>query len=544
MDETIKNVMKSVFGFTTFISHQQRDGVIAVLKGDGDVFINLPPAGGKSLCYQLPAIISPQKTTIVFVRNNNVAQEHVNVFIGKNVNVNHIDSSLRPKKKLERVEQLKSGKSAASLIYIAISLCNKFWIKDLITSLGNNNLISTFVIDEAIYFSPNSLYFNKSSLHIFPLRKMFPNVPLVVLTACASQQIKHDIFNALSMNNPYEILGKKWILSNIHLRIKFKDIIPNPFEDLVESIEKFKKTVDNKFSGIIFCRTKEETIIVARELSQLNISTVSYNANMKNLDRKKHKSMWKVGKVSMIATTRDSAIGLDKPNISCIIHWSVPSSITEYYYEIGKARRNYGKAMCCLYFSIDDWMSIKKLTMGMSSYAYDNSEKMIQFCLSEECRHAMYLRYFNLAACSCRISCDWCDKRDDVEQSLQAFNHFQTQHRLLSISSQDTTGVNSQLGIYNLQNADNIIKKLRPQLRFYWYKNVTNALIKNYKVAICLNKKEMSIQNLCRLARNLEYCQLLSSYSRTTYIFAMSNMVCKLFFSFIFNKYLFFNIIT
>lgn len=208
---------------------------------------------------------------------------------------------------------------------------------------------------------------------------------------------------------------------------------------------------------------------------------------MKNLDRKKHKSMWKVGKVAMIATTRDSAIGLDKPNISCIIHWSVPSSITEYYYEIGKAKRNYGKAMCCLYFSLDDWMYIKKLTMGMSSYAYDNSEKMIQFCLSEgyiifihlnklhfniyfkynyyfRCRHAMYLRYFDSAAYSCRIYCDWCDKRDDVEQSLQAFNHFQTQHRLLSIRSRETTAVNSQLGIYNLQNTDNIIKKLRPQV--------------------------------------------------------------------------------
>ncbi|KAK0173947.1 hypothetical protein PV328_007081 [Microctonus aethiopoides] len=543
MDERIKNVMKCVFGFTTFISQQQRDGVLAVLKGDGDVFINLPPAGGKSLCYQLPAILSPEKTTIVFVRNNNVAQEHVNVFIGKNVNVSHIDSSLRPKKKLERIEQLKSGKSAASLIYIPISLCNKSWIKDLITLLGNNNLISTFVIDEAIYFSSNSLYFNKSSLHIISLRKMFPNVPLVVLTACASRQIKHDIFDALSMKNPCEILGKKWILPNTHLRVKFKDIIPNPFEDLVETIEKYKKT-DNKFSGIIFCRTKEETIIVARELSQLNISTIPYNANMKNLDRKKHKSMWKVGKVAMIATTRDSAIGLDKPNISCIIHWSVPSSITEYYYEIGKAKRTYGKAMCCLYFSLDDWMYIKKLTMGMSSYAYDNSEKMIQFCLSEGCRHAMYLRYFDSAAYSCRIYCDWCDKRDDVEQSLQAFNHFQTQHRLLSIRSRKTTTVNSQLGIYNLQNTDNIIKKLRPQLRFYWYKNVTNALMKNYKMASCSNKKGMSIQNLCRLARNLEFSQLLSSYSRATYIFAMSNMVCILFFSFIFNLYLFFNIIT
>lgn len=145
--------------------------------------------------------------------------------------------------------------------------------------LGNNNLISTFVIDEAIYFSSNSLYFNKSSLHITPLRKMFPNIPLVVLTACASRQIKHDIFNALNMNNPCEILGKKWILPNTHLRVKFKDIIPNPFEDLVETIEKYKKTVDNKFSGIIFCRTKEETIIVARELSLLNISTISYNAS-------------------------------------------------------------------------------------------------------------------------------------------------------------------------------------------------------------------------------------------------------------------------
>jgi bloom syndrome protein len=340
MNEILKNALKKYFGFDSLKPFQQK--IMNHL--DGDLLILSPTGSGKSMCYQLPAIVA-KGVTIIVSPLKSLIEDQIHQLKQKNVNVAFINEDISKKEKGDLLKKLKHIDDYL-LLYVTPEIIMDDKIILVLSDLYKEDKLARMVIDEAHCVSTWGHDFRDSYLKLKMVKKYIPEIKITALTATATPLVKEDIINLLELKNPHiETTG--FFRPNLNIKIiNRNDTILSNLRDLIQN---------NYFEqcGVIYCHSRRETERVATYLE--NYFKVShYHAGLNQNIRKLIQKKWISGQINIIVATIAFGMGIDKPDVRFVIHYNLPSSIEGYYQEIGRAGRDGKPSDCILYYAYQD----------------------------------------------------------------------------------------------------------------------------------------------------------------------------------------------
>ncbi|KAL3054046.1 hypothetical protein OYC64_006389 [Pagothenia borchgrevinki] len=355
MTTTIKQALKTHFGFNNFRSKIQEDVVEAVVKGDKDVFVCMPTGAGKSLCYQLPAILAPG-ITLVISPLIALIQDQVDRLQSLNIPACSINSKLPAGERQLIYADLGSSSPKLKLLYITPEMVASPSFKPCLTDLCTRGLLSYLAVDEAHCVSQWGHDFRPDYLKLGKLRARMPGVPCLALTATAPKNVQEDIVLSLTLRTPLSFVTPVF-RSNLHYDVIFSELLPNPLVHLHAFIQQslaLDSGSKGQGCGIVYCRTRDSCESVAHQLTKLGVSAKPYHAGLKTGDRTESQNEWMQGKVLVIVATISFGMGVDKANVRFVAHWNLAKSLASYYQESGRAGRDGLPSSCRIYYSPKD----------------------------------------------------------------------------------------------------------------------------------------------------------------------------------------------
>lgn len=376
-----ETVLKTVFGYDSFRPYQ-KEIITEVLKGK-DVLAIMPTGGGKSICYQIPALIM-KGITIVVSPLISLMQNQVESLVSAGIESVFLNSSLSLNEYKKAENDIINGK--IKIVYVSPEGLATKRIRDIFSNSQLN--VSCITVDEAHCVSEWGHDFRPNYMEIFTIRQLFPDSVMLALTATATVQVRQDVIKNLRLKNPTTFISS-FNRSNIFLDVKAKK---NPTEQVLECI---RNHLDE--SGIIYCFSRRQVDELTERLDELGYSVVSYHAGLTDEVRAKNQDLFIKDEVQIIVATVAFGMGIDKPNVRYVINYDLPKSLEEYYQEIGRAGRDGLPSYALLLYSPGDIHKIKYFFNDM----YDSSKaeillnSMISFATSVQCRRKTLLKYFN-----------------------------------------------------------------------------------------------------------------------------------------------------
>ena len=373
-------VLKTVFGYDEF-RPLQKDIITNVLKGN-DTLAVMPTGGGKSLCYQLPALIL-KGITIVVSPLISLMQDQVNSLETTGIHSAFLNSSLSWEDYCATVDDIKSGN--VKIIYVSPEGLATSKIRELLSSPELK--ISCITIDEAHCVSQWGHDFRPDYLEISSVRNLFPKATMLALTATATEHVRKDICQNLGMKNP-KVFISSFNRENIYLEVQPKR---GAMETIINYIRKHSGD-----SGIIYCNSRKQVEEIAETLDKKGYSALPYHAGLSDEVRAKNQNLFIKDEVQIIVATIAFGMGINKPNVRYVINYDLPKSIEEYYQEIGRAGRDGLPASALLLYSAAD---IHKIKFFIEDSADPEKAElllkgMINFATSRTCRRKTLLAYF------------------------------------------------------------------------------------------------------------------------------------------------------
>jgi len=444
VDKTLPEVLKDFFGFGKFKGQQEE--IIRSLLDGNDVFVIMPTGGGKSLCYQLPALISEGVAIIIspliaLMKNQVDALRNFGSVRG----IAHVMNSSLNRMEMEEVRaDLVSGKT--KLLYVAPESLTK---EDNIEFFKHLK-ISFFAIDEAHCISEWGHDFRPEYRRLRPIIEIISeNAPIIALTATATPKVQSDIQKNLKMVDS-SIFKSSFNRANLYYEVRPKT--KNVIRDLI----KFIKENTGK-SGIVYCLSRKKVEEVAETLQVNGVKALPYHAGLDSITRVNNQDRFLMEDVDVIVATIAFGMGIDKPDVRFVIHHDIPKSIESYYQETGRAGRDGGEGKCITFYSYDDIQKLEKFMKGKPVAEQEISKQLlnetVSFAESSICRRKQILHYFgeeyhqeNCYNCdNCNHPKDKFEVTEDIKNALIAVQQtkelFKAKHMCYVMTGNDNTDV-------------------------------------------------------------------------------------------------------
>ncbi|MDG3581965.1 MULTISPECIES: DNA helicase RecQ [Galbibacter] len=375
-EATVYKSLKDFFGYDTF-RPLQKEIINTVLKGE-DCLVIMPTGGGKSICYQLPAILM-DGVTIVISPLIALMKDQVDGLNINGISARYFNSSQTPEEQHDIYAQLETNK--IKLLYVAPESLS------LLENIFNKIKVSLFAVDEAHCISAWGHDFRPAYTQLGHLKNRFSSTPVIALTATADKATREDILEQLNIPK-----AKKFVASfdrkNLSLEVR-------PGNKRMEQIVNFIKTKPNQ-SGIIYCLSRKTTETIANKLQKAGFNAEAYHAGLQHAQRSKIQEGFINDTVAIVCATIAFGMGIDKSNVRWVIHYNLPKNIEGYYQEIGRAGRDGLPSKTLLFHSYADVVQLQNFanTSGNQEVQLAKLERMKQYADALSCRRKILLSYF------------------------------------------------------------------------------------------------------------------------------------------------------
>ncbi|XVF00024.1 hypothetical protein REPUB_Repub03eG0250600 [Reevesia pubescens] len=410
-DSQAADIMFNVFGISSYRPNQ-REIINAVMSGR-DVLVIMAAGGGKSLCYQLPAILR-QGIALVVSPLLSLIQDQVMGLVASGIPAFMLTSTTNKEDEKFIYKALEKGEEDVKLLYVTpekISKSKRFMSK--LEKCHRAARLSLISIDEAHCCSQWGHDFRPDYKNLGILKTQFPNVPIVALTATATMKVQNDLIEMLHIPKSIKFVSTV-NRPNLFYMVREKSSVGKVVID--EITEYIKESYPNKESGIIYCFSKKECEQVASELCKRGISADYYHADMDVNAREKVHMGWSKNKLQVIVGTVAFGMGINKPDVRFVIHHSLSKSMETYYQESGRAGRDGLPSECLLFFRPADVPRQSSMVFYENS-GLQNLYDIVRYCQSKrQCRRSAFFQHFAEPLQECNGMCDNCAFSSEVKE--------------------------------------------------------------------------------------------------------------------------------
>jgi len=427
------NLLKSFFGFSSFKGNQEP--IINSLLDGNDTFVVMPTGGGKSLCYQLPALMN-SGTAIVVSPLIALMKNQVDMIrnFGTQSGIAHVMNSSLSKAELIQVRaDLLDRKT--KLLYMAPESLTKVENIEFLQQIN----ITLYAIDEAHCISEWGHDFRPEYRKLRPIIDAIgQKVPVIALTATATLKVQEDILKNLEIPDA-KVFKSSFDRENLYYEVRPKT------KQVIKDIIKYIKTQPGK-SGIVYCLSRKKVEETAESLVVNGIRALPYHAGLDAATRRNNQDMFLMEEVEVIVATIAFGMGIDKPDIRFVIHHDIPKSIEGYYQETGRGGRDGGEGNCITFYSYDDIQKLEKFMKDKPVAEQEIAKELlfetVAYAESSVCRHKSLLHYFgehttkeNCGACdNCLNPKEKFEGKDDIKLAIEAVKATKEQFKAKIIS--------------------------------------------------------------------------------------------------------------
>lgn len=477
-DTSLQDYLKKFFGFSNF--KDQQEAIIKNVLNGKDTFVIMPTGGGKSLCYQLPALLSDGVAVVVSpliaLMKNQV--DILRTFGAKNEIAHFLNSSLS-KSQINKVKE-EVIRGDTKLLYVAPESLSK----ELNVAFFKKVKISFFAIDEVHCISEWGHDFRPEYRRLRPLIEQIGRVPIIALTATATPKVQEDIMKNLEIQDA-AIFKSSFNRPNLYYEVRPKQ---NAAKEIIKLIRQH-----NGKSGIIYCLSRKKVEEIAQTLQVNGVKALPYHAGMDKPTRDQTQDKFLMEEIDVIVATIAFGMGIDKPDVRFVIHYDIPKSLESYYQETGRAGRDGGEGKCYTFYSFEDVKKLEKFLKDKPVAEQEIGKQLIQetiaFAESAVCRRKTILHYFGETYLEANCgNCDNClhpktrfEGKEDLELLLETVKEtkekFRAKHIVDVITGNLSSAVKSykhdKLEVFGEGNDDGKDEK-------FWNAVVRQALVMDY----------------------------------------------------------------
>ncbi|WOL12153.1 ATP-dependent DNA helicase Q-like 3 isoform X2 [Canna indica] len=442
--EDLLRLLRHYFGYSGFRG-KQLEAINAVLSGR-DCFCLMPTGGGKSMCYQIPAVAKPG---IVLVISPLIAlmENQVQILRKKGIPAEFLSSTLAVNDRQKIHEDLNSGKPSVRLLYVTPELVATVGFTAKLKKLYDRGLLSLVAVDEAHCISSWGHDFRPSYRKLSSLRSHLPGVPILALTATAVPKVQKDVIESLCLQQPL-ILRASFNRPNIFYKVRYKDLLDDPYTDLSNLLKS-----NGNVCSIVYCLERSTCDDLSAHLSKNGISSAVYHAGLSSKLRSSVLADWLSSKTQVVVATVafGYSSGIDRKDVRIVCHFNIPKSMEAFYQESGRAGRDQLPSSSVLYYGLDDRKRMEFILRNatgkkMEASSHSNGliqksltafNQMVEYCEGSGCRRKKILESFGeqIPASLCEKSCDSCKHPNLVLQHLEELQSKSYSYKKDKISS-------------------------------------------------------------------------------------------------------------